>query len=90
MITGKKVLQKGPETGKKKVWLSVGLNPQLRWLTTVCRVGQYYNKSRISPNKYLMHFAILSQRQYLLHCAILIAPNNNVACYCILSRLYAW
>ena len=55
------------------------------------RVGQYYNKSRISPIKCLQYqyrvyfsFAILSPRQYLSHCAILIAPNNSVACYCIL------
>ena len=32
-------------------------------------------------------FAILLQRQYLSHHAILIAPNNNSACYCILSPL---
>jgi len=39
VITRKKdVLQKGPEV-EKKVWLNVGLNPQLRWLTTVCILG---------------------------------------------------
>jgi len=32
------MLQKGPET-EKKVWLRVGLNPQLRWLTSVCLRG---------------------------------------------------
>jgi len=61
------------------------------------RVGQYYNKSRISPNKCLQYqyhiyfsFTILSPRQYLSHCAILITPNNNVPCYCILCRLRGW
>jgi len=38
VITGKNMLQKGPET-EKKVWLRVGLNPLLRWLTTVCLRG---------------------------------------------------
>ena len=71
--------------------------PSNRCLSDNCGVqsgvGQYYNKSQISPNKCLQYhtyfsFTILLQRQYLSHCAILIASNNNIAYCCILSRLY--
>ena len=40
----KNVLQKGTET-EKKVWLRVGLNLLLRWLTTVCLRGFYTRPS---------------------------------------------
>jgi len=35
----KNVLQKGPDTEKKKFGLGWDWTPQLRWLTTVCRSG---------------------------------------------------
>jgi len=35
----KNMLQKGPETEKKSFAYRVGLNPQLRWLTSVCLRG---------------------------------------------------
>jgi len=43
------MLQKGPETEKKKVWLRVGLNPQLRWLTSVCLRGFDRNVQQLFP-----------------------------------------
>ena len=50
VITGKKnVLQKGPETERKKVGLGWGLNPQLRWLTTICLRGFDRNVQELSP-----------------------------------------
>jgi len=43
------MLQKGSET-EKKVWLRVGLNPQLRWLTSVVYVvlAGMYNSCSLS------------------------------------------
>ena len=47
VITGKNVLQKSLET-EKKVQLSVGLNPQLRRLTTVCLRGLDRNAQQLN------------------------------------------
>jgi len=67
-ITEKKKCPKKVQKLKKKVWLRLGLNPQLRWLTIVCVRGFDRNIQQLltvsSLHHYLQH-AVKNEQKHL-------------------------
>ena len=72
------------------LWLVQHNFIKCRYLLTGLQPNWYYTVGLGNATINCKHRQKILQKQYLSHCAILIAQNNNVVYFCILSRLYGW